>query len=203
MAFCERLPEQHADRPDVALRSRLLPSETFRSDIGERPGYVSDRRERVGTVELCETEVEEPYRDLVAVLEQDVGWLDVAMDDSGAVRMREGVEHLRSDLDGVCFRQRTRSESLSNRAARDVLVRDVDVACVMAYVVRPHAAIVPEAARGKSLALGPCSRFPFSRDDLERDIQTVAFVEREPDRAGAATPERAHRAVTAENELLG
>ena len=56
-----------------------------------------------------------------------------------AVRVGEGVEHLRGDLDGVAVVELVRAQRLAQRSAQDVLVRDVDVAVVVAEVVRPHA----------------------------------------------------------------
>ena len=101
MAAGEHLPEEDAYGPDVAFRCRLLSREPFGRDVGERSRDVSDRRQRVCAVELREAEVEEPDGDLVPILEEDVGRLHVTMDDSRPVRVRERIEHLRRNLDGV------------------------------------------------------------------------------------------------------
>ena len=74
------------------------------------PGYVSDCGERVRAVELRKAEVEQAHGDLVAILEQDVRRLDVAVDDPGAMCVRERVEHLRGDGDGVLIRIAPRRE---------------------------------------------------------------------------------------------
>ena len=199
----ERLPEQDADRPHVALGCRLRAGQALGCDVRERSGHVADGGQRVRAVELGEPEVEQADRDLVAVLEQDVRRLDVAVDDPGSVRVRERVEHLGGDLDGVFVRELVRAHRLAHRSARDVLVGDVDVARVVPDVVRAHAALVAEPARRESLALGPRGGLSLARDDLERDVEAVALVAGEPDRARAAASERPHRAVAAEDELSG
>ena len=92
---------------------------------------------------------------------------------------------------------------VAHRAARHVLVRDVDVARVVADVVGAHAAVVAQAAGGERLALGACGGLALARDDLQRDVEAVLLVEREPDRARAAGSERSHGPVAPEDELLG
>ena len=183
----ERLPEQDADRPHVALRRGLAAVQPFGRDVGEGAGDVADRRERVGAVELGEPEVEEPDGDLVAVLEEDVRRLHVAMDDSGPVRVREGVEHLRGSGDGVGIGERSCANRVAHGAARDVLVRDVDVAGVVTDVVRADAAVVTEPARSHGLALGAGRRLSLARDDLQRDVEAVAA------RRARARPTRSRR----------
>ncbi len=115
----------------------------------------------------------------------------------------ERVEHLRADLDGVAIGERSCANRVPHRASRDVLVRDVDVPGVVPDVVCAHAAVVTEPARRQRLALGARGGLALARDDLQRDVQAVLLVECEPDRAGAAAAERAHRPVAPENELLG
>ena len=52
-------------------------------------------------LELRQPEVEKPDGDLVAVLEHDVGRLDVAVDDALRVGVRECFEHLGGGFDGA------------------------------------------------------------------------------------------------------
>ena len=77
----ERLPEEDADRPDVCGRARLLAAEPFGRDVGERPGHVAGRGQRLLAVHSGEPEVEQANRDLVALGKQHVGGLHVAVDD--------------------------------------------------------------------------------------------------------------------------
>ena len=137
------------------------------------------------------------------VLEEDVRRLDVAMDDARAVRMRQGVEHLGRDLDGIGVGELVHPHRLAQRASGDVLVRDVHVARVVPDVVGAHAAVMAEPSRREGLALGSGRGLPLARDDLQRDGEAGPLVLREPDGAGAAAPERTDRPVAAEDELSG
>ena len=203
MPLAQRLPEEHPDRPDVALWRRLASVETLRRDVRERSRDVADGGEGVRAVELGETEVEEADREVVAILDEDVRGLDVAVDDSGPMGMRERIEDLSRDLDSVAIGERSGTNRLAERSSGHVLVCDVDVARVVADVVRAHAAVVPQPACRDGLPLGAGGRLALPRDDLQRDVEAVPLVEREPHRARAPGSERAHGAIAPENELLG
>ena len=140
----ERLPEHHADGPDVAGRRSLLTAQALGRDVRERPRDVSDVRQRVGLVELGEAEVEQLDRDLGALLDEHVRRLHVAMDDPARVGVREPVQHLRGRLDGVAVVDGSVAERVPECPAGDVLVGDVDVALVAAEVVRADAPLVPQ-----------------------------------------------------------
>ena len=197
----ERFPEQDPDRPDVARRAGLLAAEALRGDVGERAGDVADGGQRLGLVELGESEVEQPHRDAVVLGEEHVRRLDVAMDDPAAVRVREPVEDLGRGLDGLAVPQLAAAHRVAQGDAADVLVGDVDVTGVGAEAVRAQAALVPEPRGGLGLALGAVCGLPLPGDDLEGDVEAVSLVAGEPDRAGAAAAERAQRAVAVEDEL--
>ena len=199
----EGLPEQDADRPDVALRARIRAGESLGRDVGERAGDVADGGQRVRAVELREPEIEQPHGDLVAILEQDVRRLHVAMDDSGAMCVREGVEHLRGGGDRILVRESTRADRVAHGATRHVLVRDVDVARVVPDVVGAYAAVVAQPAGGEGFALRARRSLALARDDLQRDVEAVLLVQCEPDGARAARSERPHGPIAAEDELLG
>ena len=200
MAAGERLPEDHPDGPDVTPLARLAPVEALGRDVRERPGDVADRRERVRLVELGETEVEDARREAVAVLDEHVRGLHVAMDDPVAMGMREPLEDLSRELDGGRVVELARADQLAQRAAADVLVGDVHVAVVRAEVVRAHAALVAQARRGLHLACRACRALALPRDDLQRDVEPGLLVAGEPDRAGAAATERPERPVAVEDE---
>ena len=108
--------------------------------------------------------------ELVAVLDEDVRGLDVAVDDPARWACASASRDLSRDLDGVAIGERAGADRLAERPPGHVLVRDVDVARVVADVVRPHAALVPEAPRRQRLALGTCGRLALPRDDLQRDL---------------------------------
>ena len=141
----ERLPEQDADSPDVARRAGLLAAQPLGRDVRERARHVADRRQRLGLVELREPEVEQAHRDAVALGQQHVRGLHVAVDDPAPVRMCKAVEDLRRRLDRLAVTQVAGAHRLAQRAAADVLVGDVDVAGIGAEAVRTQAALVPQA----------------------------------------------------------
>ena len=199
----ERLPEQDADSPDVALRRRLGPRKPLRSDVRESSRHVADRRQRVCAVELGEPEVQQADGDLVALLEQEIGGLDVAMDDSGPVRVGEGVEHLGGDLDRILVREAVRAHRLAQGAPGHVLVRDVDVARIVSDVVSAHTSFVAQPARRQSFTLGAGGGLSFAGDDLQRDVEARALVAGEPDGARAAASQRTDRPIATEDELVG
>ncbi len=101
MAGGERLPEQDADGPDVGRGRGGLPVEALGRDVRQRPGHVALRGQRLRLLELRQAEVGQPRVDALPVLEQDVRGLHVAVDDPVRVRMRETVEHLCGNLDGL------------------------------------------------------------------------------------------------------
>jgi hypothetical protein len=123
------------------------------------------------------------------------------VDDPAAVRVCEPVEDLRGRLDRLAVAQLAGAHRFAQGAPPDVLVRDVDVTRVGAEPVGPEAALVPEPGGRFSLALRAVRSLPFARDDLERHVQPVALVAREPDRAGAAAAEWAQRPIAVEDEL--
>ena len=101
----------------------------------------------------------------------------------------EAVEDLSSCLDGLAVAQLARAHRLTQRAAADVLVGDVDVAGIGAEAIRAQAALVSQPRRRLGFAFGPVRRLALARDDLERDLEPRALVPCEPDGARAAAPE--------------
>ena len=200
MAAGERLPEDHADGPDVAPLARLAPVQALGRDVRKRPRDVADGRERVRLVELGETEVENPCREALAVLDEHVRGLHVAMDDPVAMRVGETLEDLRRELHRGRVVELARADQLAQGAAADVLVRDVHVAVVRAEVVRTHAALVAQARRGLHLACRACRALALPRNDLQRDVEPGLLVAGEPDRAGAAPTDRPERPIAVEDE---
>ena len=92
--------------------------------------------------------------DPVRLGEQDVRRLDVAVDDPAAVGVRERLGDLGGDLDRVAVVELAAAQRLAQRAARDVLVGDVDVRRVAREREDPLAALVAQRGGGAGLALG-------------------------------------------------
>ena len=150
----ERLEQDDADRPDVRGGCRDEPLQALGGDVGERARDVAERRQRVELRHLGQAEVEQPHVDLVRLGEQDVRRLDVPVDDAAAVRVPQRLGDLGADLERVAVDQRAAPQRLAHRAARDVLVGDVDVRGVARQREDPLAAIVAERGRCAGLALG-------------------------------------------------
>ena len=177
-----------------------LPSEPLGRDVGEGARDVADGCQRVRVVELREPEVEHADSHLVAFLEEDVGRLDVAVDDPAAVRVGEPVEDLGGRLHARGVVELGASHRLSQRPPADVLVRDVDVSLVTREVVGAHASLVAKSGRRLHLPHRARGALALARDDLQRDVEPGALVAREPHRARAATTERPKRSVAVEDE---
>ena len=197
----ECFPEHHAHRPDVGGLCRLLPGEALGRDVGERPRHVALRREGLRLLDLGEPEVEHTDRDVSSLREQHIRRLDVPVDDPTRVRVRECLEHLSRRLDGGAVVELSAAESLAEGASRDVLVGDVDVPGIPAEAVRALAGGVTEPRRGLRLSFGAGGRLALARDDLERDVEAVLLVFRQPDRARAAAPEGPQGPVAPEHKV--
>ena len=164
----ERLPEHHADRPDVGCLRRLFAEQTLRRDVGERAGNVPDRGQRVELLHLGEPEVDQADVDAVALGEQHVRRLHVTVDDPAAVRVRQRLEQLGGGLDCVLVAELAGRDRLAQRAAGDVLVGDVDVARIARERVDPLAPRVAQGRGGAGLTLGAVSRLLPSRATIFR-----------------------------------
>ncbi len=68
--------------------------------------------------------------------------------------------------------------------------------------VDPLAARMAERRRGASLALGALGDPALARDHLQRDVQAVALVAREPDVAHPTRTERPKRPVASEDQVM-
>jgi hypothetical protein len=201
VASCERFVEEQRDRPHVARCARVVAVQALGRDVRERARHVADRGQRLRVGEAREPEVEEAHRDATRPFrEQDVRRLDVAVDDPAPVRVRERVEHLRRRLDRVGVIDFAGAQRLAERAPADVLVRDVDVLRVAAARECAQAAAVVQLRHRLRLAARAGAGLPLPRDDLDRHLAPGPHVLGEPDRAGAAAPERAQGPVAPEEE---
>ena len=196
----ERLPEHHADGPDVGRAGGVVAREALGRDVRERAGDVALRGERLGFGHAREAEVENPDGYAPAVGEQDIRGLDVPVQDSGPVCMGEAVADLRAGLDRGAIVELTGAERLPERATRHEFVRDVDVAGIPRERVGAEAARMAQLRGRLGFPLGACGGLPLAGDDLEGDLEPRLLVPHEPDRPRAAAAERAQRPVPAEHE---
>ena len=176
--------------------------QALRRDVRERPGHVSDRRQRVRVLQLRKPEVEEPHRYVLLLGDQHVRGLHIAVHDPARVGEGEPLEDLRRGLDGALVVQVAGAQSLTQRAPRDVLVRDVEMLVVCLEAVRAQAVRMVEARCGRRFPLRARARAAFLGDDLERDVAAGLLVPRQPHRPRAAASERAQGPVSAEHEAV-
>jgi hypothetical protein len=158
------------------------------------------RGQGLGPVQLCEPEVEQANRHLVALGEQDVRGLDITVDDAAPVCVRQRLEHLGSGLDRSRIVKLACPHRLAQVPSRNVLVGDVDVLVVARQLVRALTSRMPQPSGHQRLAPRACTRLSVSLDHLERHLDARVLVECQPDRPGATAPERAQGAVAAEDE---
>jgi len=178
----QRLPEHHADSPDVRRLGCLRAGEALRSDVRQGARNVALSRQRLRLLDLREPEVEHADRDARAFGEQDVRRLDVAVHDAALMCMREPVEDLNRGFDRRRVVELAAAHRLAERSARNVLIRDVHGLRIPAEAVGTLARRMPQARRRLRLALRSRGRLSLARDDLQRDVKPVLFVTSEPDR---------------------
>ena len=98
----DHLVQDHPQRVDVAARIdlRRVAQQLLRAHVGQRPDQLTDvglqRRVRVGVGEPRHAEIEDVG--LARFVHQDVGGLEIAMDDRALVRVLDAVANLRHQL---------------------------------------------------------------------------------------------------------
>ena len=196
----ERLPEHHADRPDVGRAGGVVAREALGRDVRERPGHVALRGERLGLGHAGEPEVEEPGASPSPSASRTFEGLTSRWRIPARVRMREALADLCAGLDRVGVVELAGAQRLAERAARDELVGDVDVARIAGECVRAQAARVAQLRGRRGLALGARGGLALAGDDLQGDVEPRLLVAGEPHRPRAAAPERAQRAGSGRDE---
>jgi hypothetical protein len=139
---------------------------------------VEPRRRARRNVHLGEPEIE--HLDEPAPGLDQVGALDVAVDDMVRMRVVESVRQLRADVDRVAHRQRAAADAFGQVLAFDVFHGDEQRAVVLADVVRDGD--VRRAQRGRSPrfahqprpTLGVLAR--IGREELERHLPSQPRV---------------------------
>ena len=152
-----------------------------------RPGHLIDH---VARQPVSQAEVE--HLEAALGIAEDVGALEIAMDDAAAVRMCKRVGRFdRTANDGgrvVSARRDTSREA----SALDVFHRDVGVAVLLADIVDGADVGMIQSGGGASLPhqSRPATRFVVRFvEELEGDVPVQANVARPVDHAHAAGPE--------------
>src|SRR6185295_3393369 len=100
----EHLVEQCTQSPEIGAAIHGITSGLLGRHVGRRPRRAPRSGQRGISLHLRDAEVED--LDLAFVIEDHVGWLDVAMDDTGVVGPRESARYLNRYPPGLRNRQR-------------------------------------------------------------------------------------------------
>ena len=210
----DHLVEHDAEREQVGTMIDRHAERLLGAHVARRADHLADHRRDgaalggvgIGLGDARDAEIEQLGR-LHLVGEQDVRWLDVAMDDAVAVRIGERAGELDADGEHPIAREAALLlQYLVERAAFDELHRDIGDVVGLADVVDRRDVGVAEIAGGLALAqeaardLGITAKFGL--EDLDRDdaLDTgVVRTEHVGHRAFAdasvdpVTPEHLHR----------
>ncbi len=199
----QHLVEHHAQREQVRARIGGPPERLLRRHVGHRaehrPGHrvVGDgdgdiRRSVLPRLhELRQAEVEHFH--LAARVDDDVGALDVAMNDAAAVCLDQRVPDLPRDVHRVADRQRPAGGARREHVAFDVL-HDEEVGALVFADVVDRGDVRRAQRRGRpgfgEKARPPLGVGPLRRgQELERDVTAKARVFGTVDLAHAASAE--------------
>ena len=135
-------------------------------------------------------------------VKQDVGRLQVAVDDAAPVRVFNGLAHLADQRRGLAGRQRPIGQSLSEALPVDIAHREVMLAFMMAHLVNRHDARMVKIGSRLGLKveakdIGPVGELA-RQDHLERNRSVQALLPRQEDHTHAAAGDLADDLVVAE-----
>ena len=199
----EHLVEHDAERVDVGLRADAAPARLLGREVLGR----ADDRADLGHLRVAGVrDAEIGDLDAPVVADEHVVRLDVAVHHAVLVRVAQAGEHLHRDRDRALRRQRPLGlDDLLERAALQVLHRDVGPAVGLAAVVDGDDVGVVEARRGLRLAPEALDELAVLgialRHDLERDLAAEARVLRQVDGRHAADTQAPEHAVAAVERL--
>ena len=168
----KRFVQHHAEGVDVGATIEPLASDLFRREVLDRAQHGAGLR-HVGIVpDLGDPEVGHHHAAVLA--QQDVGWLDVAMDEAGLVGGTQGVGDLRPEAhDFVRVEKALFVEPFTQRRSTDQFHHDGFGTLVVAGVVDGHDAGMVEASGGDGLGAKPDDEGVVGRQmrvqDLDRD----------------------------------
>ena len=198
------LVQQDTKGPDVRSRVRGVAARLFRrhivggadqrSRLGLRRRHRTMPCDRIGRRdELRQAEVE--HLDQPIGTHDHVPWLDVPMDDAGAVCGRQGGRDLDRDVERLAQRQRL-DEPLIQRLALDVFHRDVGPAvwCLAALVGVADVRMI-QGRGGASFLLEPLltvGRWDVGAQHLERHAAIQLAIARGIDLSHAAHAQQAN-----------
>jgi hypothetical protein len=202
----QRLVQHEPERVRVHRAGDALPARLLGGHVGERAHDVAGARERVAVGQAGDPEVGQ-LGDAAPLLgpvgADDVGRLDVAVDDPARVRVLERAAQRHPDPQRVAVRQLPRAQQLGQGPAVHELGDQVDRVAVAAGLVQADDAGVRQPGRGDRLALGAHVEIAVDGDPLDRHVALQVLVVRPVDDPHPAGAEALAQAVAGEHELDG
>ena len=200
LATGEHLEEEQAGGVEVAALVGDAPLDLLGREVGHRAEQHAGlaRRRLVGD---GSGEPEVGHLDLAVAADDDVLWLDVAVDEAGRVGGAQRQQDRLEDRDRLARRQRRLLvDDVAQRLALDELHREEDVTVVLALVVYGDDVGVAEAGGRPGLAAEALDEDVVGREsgshDLEGDVALEACVQRHVDRGHASVCEVREDAVS-------
>ncbi len=185
-----------SERKQVGLRRDGARVELLGSHVRRR-AEDDARARRAAVLEPRDAEVHDPHA-TVLLVEDDVGRLDVAVNDAALVREIQRIGDARAHLADQARRQHASLGRMHAEVdALDVFHREIDLALVLAGFADLDDVGMCQRPRGVGLAQEPelglvqqvVRPVVGEREELERDDAAVTFVDRAVDRRGRAAAE--------------
>ncbi len=174
--------------------------ELFRRHVGRCPEERTARhaRDGVGRDDACDAEVEDLEQ--ASPRDHQVGGLDVAVDDSAAVRIAQPVGELVEQLQLAQHRERLAvPDERGQRGALDVLHRDEELAVVLVHVVHRHdVRMLQSPGRTGFADEAPAKVVIVDLQELEGDVPVDHRVAGQVEQPHAALPQEAEHVVAAD-----
>ena len=201
----ERLPEHHADRPDVGRLGRLLAEQPLGRDVGERARARRRVAVSVSNSAICASPKSSRRTSIAASVSASSTfdgftsrWTiprPCACASASSTCAATSTALAVADLAG--------GERLAQRAARGRTRRRCRRGRCRARARRSAGSAGGAARRPRlRLALGARGRLALARDHLQRDVEAAPLVAREPDVAHPSRAQRPQRPVPSEDQLL-
>ena len=205
----ERRIQRRAEGEDVGGIPGLRAPGHFRREVGRRAGQHAGGRHRAVPDGVGDAEVADPRGAVVG--HEDVGRLDVAVDDAGRVGGGQRRGHLRAERGRLLLVQGGElAEDLRQGLRGDQLQDEARLTLVLDDVVDRHRVTVVQPSSEPRLPHGPSghqlgrfgARTLRGVEDLQGDRPSEPLVPPLPHRAHAASSDESDEPVPARNEAV-
>ncbi len=192
----QHLVEHHAQRVDVGARVDRLAKHLLGGHVERRAHHHLGQRQSF--VVQGERDAEVDHARLHLLVDEDVGWLEVAMNDAVPVGMGNAARHLRQQLDALPCRQRMLVEQLVQIQTVDVVHRQVGHAVLDAVAVDSQDIGMVQSGHQSALALEAFGRSAGQVQHLDCQVALQSGIEGAVDLSHAALADQLLQPVAAE-----